>query len=160
VNTLAPFLLTQQLWSHFAQDARVVNLSSAAQASVELEVLRGQRPASDDMSAYAQSKLALTQWSCHVGKAQSEGPSLIAVNPGSLLATNMVHSAFGVAGKDIAIGAHIFVGAAFSERFANASGCYVENDSGQCDSPQPEGLDTASCERVIETIELLVKDYL
>jgi len=49
---------------------------------------------------------ALTMWSHTMAHSQNDnGPVFIAVNPGSLLATKMVKEGFGVAGKDIRIGA-------------------------------------------------------
>lgn len=60
VNTLAPILLTQQLLPLLNQStSRVISLSSAAQAPVNLVALAGDKPLSN-MDAYAQSKLALT----------------------------------------------------------------------------------------------------
>ena len=41
VNTLAPWVLTQNLLPILPQDGRVVNLSSAAQAPVDVAALRG-----------------------------------------------------------------------------------------------------------------------
>ncbi|WP_415715855.1 SDR family NAD(P)-dependent oxidoreductase [Roseibium sp.] len=61
VNLLAPCLLTRGLLSVMSSDGRVVNLSSAAQAPVELQALEGRKRLSA-MDAYAQSKLALTMW--------------------------------------------------------------------------------------------------
>ena len=59
VNTLPPYLLTKRLLPVLGPGGRVVNLSSAAQAPVDLSAVRGQTRL-DDMAAYAQSKLALT----------------------------------------------------------------------------------------------------
>ena len=71
-------------------DGRVVNLSSAAQASVDLDALSGERQL-DHGGAYAQSKLALTMWTAAMAHSLADsGPLLVAVNPGSLLATKMV----------------------------------------------------------------------
>ena len=42
------------------------------------------------MGAYAQSKLALIIWSLKMAKELASGPAIIAVNPGSLLASKMV----------------------------------------------------------------------
>ena len=49
-----------------------------------------------DMEAYAQSKLAITAWSLAMGREFKGGPSIVAVNPGSLLATKMVKEGFGI----------------------------------------------------------------
>jgi len=61
VNTFAPYVLTRELLPILPKDGRIVNLSSAAQAPVDLEALYGRRSL-DDMGAYAQSKLAITIW--------------------------------------------------------------------------------------------------
>jgi len=60
VNTLAPYLLTQRLLTLMDSNGRVVNLSSAAQASVNTDALAGRVQIGEDFAAYAQSKLALT----------------------------------------------------------------------------------------------------
>ena len=62
-----------------------------------------------DMEAYAQSKLAITAWSRYLANELTNGPSVISVNPGSLLATKMVKEGFGIEGKDLNIGADILV---------------------------------------------------
>lgn len=62
VNTIAPYLLTQELASILKPGSRVINLSSAAQSPIELDALKGERHLDEDFAAYAQSKLALTAW--------------------------------------------------------------------------------------------------
>ncbi|WP_349815642.1 SDR family NAD(P)-dependent oxidoreductase [Paraglaciecola algarum] len=63
VNTFAPILLTRELLPLLSHNtSRVISLSSAAQAPVNLQALAGGVKL-DDMGAYAQSKLALTTWS-------------------------------------------------------------------------------------------------
>jgi NAD(P)-dependent dehydrogenase (short-subunit alcohol dehydrogenase family) len=75
-------------------------ISSAAQSPVDPEALAGRVMLSNDFNAYAQSKLALTVWSCSFGLSLKEkGPAIIAVNPGSMLGTKMVKEGFGVAGR-------------------------------------------------------------
>lgn len=86
VNAIAPYLLTKALLPLLSSDGRVINLSSAAQATVDLNALKGSMDQIEDMNAYSQSKLAITMWSyamaCSLG---AKGPMIIAVNPGSLL---------------------------------------------------------------------------
>ena len=155
VNTLAPYLLTQRLMPLLGAAGRVVNLSSAAQAPVDVKAIFGGIPM-DDMSAYAQSKLAITMWSRAMAQANPEGPMVVAVNPGSLLASKMVVEGFGVSGKDINIGADILVRAALSDEFSDASGLYFDNDSGQFASPHPDGLDDAKIAEVMSAIEAVL----
>lgn len=157
VNTLAPYLLTQRLKQLLGATGRVVNLSSAAQAPVDPEALRGNKHLSDDFTAYAQSKLAITMWSRHVAAQFADtGPAIIAVNPGSLLASKMVKEGFGVAGNDLSIGADILIRAALSEEFANASGQYFDNDAGCFADPHTDALDADKCAQVVEVIETLL----
>ncbi|MGR3572238.1 SDR family NAD(P)-dependent oxidoreductase [Brevirhabdus sp.] len=134
VNTLAPWVLTRELLPILPEDGRVVNLSSAAQAPVDVAALRGERSLSD-MEAYAQSKLAITIWTQELARAHAQGPVFIAVNPGSLLASKMVKEGFGIAGNDLSIGADILTRAALSKEFADASGRYFDNDAGRFAPP-------------------------
>ena len=153
VNTLAPYLLTQNLQPLLSGNSRIVNLSSAAQAPVSIAALEGRQNAGDDMSAYAQSKLALTIWNRVMAKQNPQGPIFIAVNPGSLLASKMVKEGFGIAGKDINIGADILVEAALSPKFADASGLYFDNDIGDFGNPHSDALDDIKCANVVAAIE-------
>lgn len=116
------------------------HVASAAQAPADLKALAG-GVRMDDMTAYSQSKLAITMWSRAVAQAHSAGPVVVAVNPGSLLASKMVKEGFGLDGKDINIGADILVRAALSDEFAAASGQYFDNDSGRFAPPHSDGLD-------------------
>lgn len=153
VNTIAPYLLTQRLLPLLGPTGRVVNLSSAAQAPVNLEALAG-RVRLADMDAYAQSKLAITMWSRSLAlEVGDRGPAVIAVNPGSLLGTKMVKEGFGTAGKDIRIGAEILTRAALSEEFADAGGRYFDNDSGRFARPHPDALDPQKCREIVRMIE-------
>lgn len=157
VNTLAPYLLTQRLLPLLGSSSRVVNLSSAAQAPVNLDALAGRTHLSDDMAAYAQSKLAITMWSHNMALSHRDGPAFIAVNPGSLLATKMVKEGFGVSGKDIGIGADILIRTALSDEFATATGQYFDNDIGQFSSPHPDALNLQKSEQLMHTIEAVLE---
>lgn len=151
INSIAPEILTRHLLPKLAPEGRVVNLSSAAQSPVDLEAMAGRRRL-DDFEAYAQSKLALTIWTREMAAKHPDGPLFIAVNPGSLLASKMVKDGFGVAGKDLGIGAEILQRAALSEEFASASGKYFDNDIGQFTAPHPGALDPGSSAKVYDTI--------
>jgi NAD(P)-dependent dehydrogenase (short-subunit alcohol dehydrogenase family) len=161
VNTLAPCLLTKRLLPLLGSSGRVVNLSSAAQAPVDTKALTGRVRLADDYEAYAQSKLAITMWSRHIAHALKEnGPVCIAVNPGSLLGTRMVKEGFGVAGKDIRIGAEILLRAALADEFATASGEYFDNDSGQFASPHPDALDPQKSATIVHAIEAVLAELI
>ncbi|MEM8998385.1 MAG: SDR family NAD(P)-dependent oxidoreductase, partial [Acidobacteriota bacterium] len=158
VNTLAPYLLTRRLAPLLGSNARVVNLSSAAQSPVDLGALAGPPRLSDDV-AYAQSKLALTMWSRHLALSLGgRSPVIVAVNPGSFLGTKMVRQAYGVSGGDISIGADILRRAALDDAFADASGQYFDNDSGRFAPPHPDGLDPRKCRQVVDVIERVLVD--
>ncbi len=155
VNTIAPYRLTRLLLELFDSNGRVVNLSSAAQASVDLNALAGGKVLAD-MDAYAQSKLAITMWTRHLAATLGDsGPAVIAVNPGSLLATKMVKDGFGVSGNDIGIGADVLVRAALSDEFASASGDYFDNDAGRFASPHPDALDEQITGAVVRQVHAL-----
>ncbi|WP_461538253.1 SDR family NAD(P)-dependent oxidoreductase [Spongorhabdus nitratireducens] len=153
VNTVAPYLLTKRLLPLLDEAGRVINLSSAAQARVSPEALAGKGLLSDS-EAYAQSKLALTMWSRHMGLSlKDSGPVIVAVNPKSLLGSKMVKDAYGIAGGDLSIGADILCRAALSDEFATAHGQYFDNDSEQFSAPHPDALDTRKVEQVLTAIE-------
>ena len=158
VNAFAPALLAQLLLPVLPADGRVVNLSSAVQASVEFAAPGGKRRLKA-MEAYAQSKLALTMWSQAFAKERPNGPVSVAVNPGSLLATKMVRKGFGVAGNDIGIGADILVRAALSDAFADATGRYFDNDIGAFSAPHPDAADPAKVGRVVGMVEDRIAEY-
>lgn len=152
VNTIAPWLLTRRLLPALASDARVINLSSAAQAPVNLAALRGEAPVRDDFSAYAQSKLALTMWSMEPARlGLAGGQSMVAVNPGSLLASKMVREGFGKQGHDIGIGVRILSTLAL-ESGAVQSGRYFDNDAGRYADPHIEALNEAKRALVCEAV--------
>ncbi len=155
VNTIAPYLLTHRLLPLLGAEGRVINLSSAAQAPVDTRALIGE-VAVGDMPAYSQSKLAITMWSRVMAEALPNGPVVIALNPGSLLASKMVKEGFGMAGSDLQIGADIVARAALSDEFANASGAYFDNDSGRFSEPHPDALEPEKCDAIVQTIEALL----
>lgn len=128
VNTLAPYKLTRKLLTIIPTDGRIINLSSAAQAPIDMEAMRGNRTIGD-MDAYSQSKRAIALWSIALAKELKDGPSVLAVNPGSLLASKMVREGFGVTGNDLHIGADLLVKMATSREYEEASGRYFDNDT-------------------------------
>ena len=159
VNAIAPYLLAQHLIPLMPTSGRIVNVSSAAQSPVNLDALAGQIRLSEDFTAYAQSKLALTMWSRSLALSLKDGgPAIIAVNPGSMLGSKMVKEAFGVAGGDIRIGADILTRAALTEEFAAASGQYFDNDSGRFAAPHSDALDPQKCQQVVGAIETVLAE--
>ena len=158
VNTIAPYLLMQRLLPLIGGSGRVINVSSAAQSSVDPEALVGRGKLSDG-AAYAQSKLALTMWSRNMALSLKDGgPAIIAVNPGSMLGSKMVKEAYGVDGGDLRIGAEILTRAALSDEFAAASGQYFDNDSGRFASPHPDALNPQITEKIVRVIEAVLAE--
>ncbi|TQV89421.1 SDR family NAD(P)-dependent oxidoreductase [Aliikangiella coralliicola] len=159
VNTIAPYLLTKKLTNLLGASSRVINLSSAAQASVNIEALAGRTQLSD-MDAYAQSKLAITMWTRSLALSnKSQGPVMIAVNPGSMLGSKMVQEGFGVAGGDLNIGAEILMRVALDDEFLAANGKYFDNDSGKFSSPHSDAMNPQKLEQLIQSIEAILKKF-
>lgn len=157
VNTFAPYALARRLLPIIPKDGRIVNLSSAAQARINVDAMAG-RAELDDMNAYAQSKLALTIWSQELARELPDGSVVVAVNPGSLLASKMVKEGFGVAGNDLQIGADILSKAALDESFADASGKYFDNDAGRFAEPDPAASDAAHVKSDMGGIEAAIAE--
>ena len=154
VNTQAPLLLAKGLESIMNSASRVVNLSSAAQRPVDTDAMLGKIAISDDMEAYAQSKLAITMWTRAMANRIGEDlPLHVAVNPGSLLASKMVQEGFGIAGNDISIGANILIKAALSDEFNDAAGKYFDNDAGRFGDPHPDAMNDGKCADILELLE-------
>lgn len=156
VNTIAPYVLTQELLPILQPEGRVVNLSSAAQAPVNVDAMHG-TVSLDHSGAYAQSKLAITIWTQEMAKDHPDGPVFVAVNPGSLLASKMVKESFGIDGNDLRIGADILRRAALSEEFADASGKYFDNDSGRFAQPHPAARDKGQVAAVMAAVAKLAE---
>lgn len=154
VNTIAPWALTVGLLPIIPKDGRVVSLSSAAQAPVNIKAMRSEQQLGHN-EAYAQSKLALTIWSQELAREHPDGPVFVSVNPGSLLATKMVKESYGMAGNDLRIGADILRRAAVSEEFSNASGQYYDNDAGRIARPHPAAADRAHVAQLMAAIREL-----
>ncbi len=159
VNTLAPVIITQNLLPLLSKTGRVVSLSSAAQAPIDFRAMRGDVHLDDEFQAYAQSKLALTIWNQEFAKIQNTKQVLVAVNPGSMLASKMVKEGFGVAGNDLRIGADILVKAALSDDFEDVSGKYFDNDSSAFSAPHSFALIDANCQQVMQEIERLMRKF-
>lgn len=151
VNYLAPFVLTSELIPllNKAEKSRIINLSSAAQSPVDHEVLIGVEKRSES-ETYAQSKLALAMWSFYLAKTE---PSInvIAVNPGSLLNTNMVKKAFGKHWSSADKGANILYELAVSEDYKGASGKYFDNDRGTFAEAHPDAYNETKIDKLINT---------
>ncbi|QDV62421.1 SDR family NAD(P)-dependent oxidoreductase [Crateriforma conspicua] len=160
VNTIAPYILAKRLIPALGSDGRIVNVSSAAQAPVNLSALSGTGTLSDG-DAYAQSKLALIMWTNQMAASLgNDGPMMVSVNPGSLLASKMVKRAFGIDGKDLSIGSDILVRAATSNEFDKASGRYYDNDSRRFGQPHHDALNVDKSAAVVQTMDAILSEVL
>ncbi len=158
VNTIAPYILARALAPLLGAEGRIVNLSSAAQSPVTNGALEGRQRLTDN-AAYSQSKLALTMWSRQLAEEWGDtGPSVVAVNPGSFLASKMVKEAYGMQGNDLSIGANILTLAATAPEFGRAaSGRYFDNDSGNFGDPHPDALDPEKNAAVVARIKSVLQ---
>lgn len=152
VNTMAPYLLTMELLAILSETSRVINLSSAAQATVNFNTLVS-KPILGDGEAYAQSKLAITMWTKHLANKYPNGPLFLAINPKSFLGSKMVKEAYGMEGNDLSFGSDILRRASLSSEFEGKSGTYFDNDIGSFSSPHPQALDLKECEKLTLTLD-------
>lgn len=157
VNYFAPYLLTHELISLLQKGtaSRIINLSSAAQASISYPVFAGQSQASES-ATYAQSKLALTMWSFRLAQ-KSEDITVIAVNPGSLLNTNMVREAYGKSWSSADKGANILYDLAVLEEYKGMTGKYFDNDKGRFGDAHSDAYDEAAIDKLIHETENILK---
>jgi NADP-dependent 3-hydroxy acid dehydrogenase YdfG len=100
--------------------------------------------------------IAITIWTREMAKSLSQGPAIIAVNPGSMLASKMVKEGFGVDGNDLSVGADILIEAALGDRFADATGAYFDNDSGAFANPHAAAMDEGHAANVMDVITSFV----
>ncbi|MCF4102199.1 SDR family NAD(P)-dependent oxidoreductase [Gillisia sp. M10.2A] len=158
VNYFAPYILTNGLISLLKRgdSPRIINLSSAAQATVSLRALEGIETISMQ-EAYAQSKLALTMWSFNFAETYPE-ITTIAVNPGSLLNTKMVKETFGHHWSPADKGASILYEIASSEKYKNSSGKYYDNDQGGYNEAHKDAYDRKKITNLLATTKNKLDD--
>lgn len=156
VNYLAPYILTKGMMPLLknGNSPRIVNLSSAAQASISFQALKGHEMLSES-NAYAQSKLALTIWSFYLAEQNPE-LNIIALNPGSLLNTKMVKEAYGRFWSSAEKGSNIIYEAATSERFMEGSGRYFDNDIEAFNEAHEDAYDSIIQDRLIAETERIL----
>ncbi|MEM6698134.1 MAG: SDR family NAD(P)-dependent oxidoreductase [Bacteroidota bacterium] len=159
VNYLAPYVLTDELLPvlEASENARIINLSSAAQSTVSKGFLTGTTQVSTQ-EAYAQSKLALTIWSFDLAKKQSD-ISVIAVNPGSLLNTRMVQEAYGRYWSSADKGANILYDLAVSQQYEGITGKYFDNDKGGFGAAHADAYKEVLIKQLMETTIAVLEKY-
>lgn len=157
VNYLAPFVFTNALMPllETSTNSRIINLSSAAQDSFDNTAFKPNYEVSERLS-YGQSKLALTMWSFNLADALKD-TTVIAVNPGSLLDTKMVHKAFGQVWSSADKGVNILYHLAMSEAVEGITGKYFDNDAGSFSQAHPDAYDIQKIEQLLTTTKNLLE---
>lgn len=156
VNYVSHYLLTKELLPLLKRDSgtRIINLSSAAQASISYGAVLNREPISMKES-YAQSKLALTMWSLVLSN-QLEGVTVIAVNPGSLLNTKMANEAYGQHWSPAEKGSDILYDMAISKEHEDKTGKYFDNDNRIYAYAHPDMYDQEALDQLIEVTESII----
>lgn len=156
VNYLAPYVLTNAILPLLKQSEapRVINLSSAAQATVSLDALEWNIELWAN-EAYAQSKLALTMWSFDLA-AKNPDIIVIAVNPGSLLNTKMANEAYGQHWSSADKGREILYELALWENYKNDSWKYFDNDAWDFWKAHSDAYDQSKIQDLINATEKLI----
>ncbi|MBK5929929.1 SDR family NAD(P)-dependent oxidoreductase [Halochromatium salexigens] len=114
--------------------ARVVMVASAAQAEIDFDDLMLTR-GYDGKRAYAQSKLALVMATMELAdELKSQGVTVNALHPGSLLNTKMVRQGFGSALGPAEAGAEAEERLATAPMLADITGAYFD----RMDQAEPE----------------------
>lgn len=94
VNYLAHFLLTLELLPLLRPPARIVNVASAAQESIDFDDLMFEH-GYQGRRAYARSKLAQVLFTVELARRLPAGVTVNALHPASLMDTKMVHEHYG-----------------------------------------------------------------
>ena len=160
VNTVAPYLLSQKLLKTIPNGGRIINLSSAAQAPIDLNAFMNKIIFNDQMAAYAQTKLGILSWSIYLAdKLKEKQITVIPVNPASLLATKMVREGFNTAGSDINIGSDVLLKLALEPEIANHSGEYFDNDAKKFSVVPPAASDPTNIAKLIKALDSAGKGF-
>jgi NAD(P)-dependent dehydrogenase (short-subunit alcohol dehydrogenase family) len=128
VNYLSHFLLTRLLLPLLKDSApaRIVNVASAGQSSVDFSNLMLER-GYDAMKAYSQSKLAQVMFTFELAEhLRDTGVTVNALHPASLMDTKMVQSTFGYTMSTVEEGTEAVVRLAISPEIGGVSGRYFD----------------------------------
>ena len=96
-------------------------------------------------------------WSLYLAK-QEPDINVIAVNPGSLLNTNMVKEAFGKHWSSADKGANILYELAVLEDYKGASGKYFDNDRRTFAEAHIDAYDKTKIDKLINTTARILAD--
>lgn len=160
VNYFAPYIMTNMLLPkmHQSSNPRIINLSSAAQSPISQKVLIGKEQVSEQ-EAYAQSKLAILMWSFYLSKSDPD-ISVIALNPGSLLNTNMVREAYGKFWSPAEKGSDIIYDIAVGESYKNETGKYFDNDAGRFNQAHEDAYDLSKIENLMIVTDAILTKHV
>jgi len=156
VNYLSQVVLTNLLLPllNNSKRPRIINLSSAAQAPVDLNILQWLHQ-DDIQTTYAQSKLAFTMWSMNLAKTV-KNISVIAVNPGSLLDTKMAHEAFGQSWSSAEKWIDILYQLAAQETIDLSRWIYFDNDSWEFSQAHPYAYDENKIQDLLDITQKIL----
>tara|TARA_R110002126_G_scaffold5194_1_gene27384 strand:+ start:7014 stop:7796 length:783 start_codon:yes stop_codon:yes gene_type:complete len=148
VNYFAPYVLTNGIIANLkSSDApRIVNLSSAAQSTINVQALEGKTGLGAN-EAYAQSKLALTMWSFYLAE-KKPSITVVAVNPGSLLNTKMAKEAYGQHWSPAEKGVDILYKLSMTD--LAETGKYFDNDKGSYATAHADAYDSLKIEGLLK----------
>jgi NAD(P)-dependent dehydrogenase (short-subunit alcohol dehydrogenase family) len=150
VNVLAGALLTERLLGAIPARGRVVNVGSATHYSATLDPddpeLRRARYSS--VSAYANSKLAITTYSAWL--ADRVAPDVVSVHPG-VISTGLLHAMFGAGGAPLGDAAQVLLDLAARPLTA---GAYY--DQHHVATPNPQALEPATQDRLARYVRSAV----
>lgn len=88
-------------------------------------------------------------WSFWLAKELTD-ITVIPVNPGSLLNTNMVREAFGQFWSSADKGAQILFDLSVSEQYEGITGQYFDNDQGAFGKAHPDAYDEAKIDQLLQ----------
>ena len=155
VNHLAPFAVTHHLlpFLRVPERARIVNVTSAAQAPLDFDDLMMSREF-DPMRAYSRSKLAMVMFTIDLAAYLTDtGITANCLHPGSLLDTKMVRETFGAARGTAETGAVNEVYVATSSDLEGITGEYFYEETRR--RPHDQAFDETARRRLWEVSEEL-----
>jgi NAD(P)-dependent dehydrogenase (short-subunit alcohol dehydrogenase family) len=126
VNYLSHFLLTRLLLSKLREPARIVNVSSIGQASIDFDDPMLER-GYEDYRAYAQSKLAQVLFTIELADRLGERAITVnALHPATLMDTKMARGTFGRARSSVEEGVQATLQLIEDPELDNVSGRFFD----------------------------------
>lgn len=155
VNYLAPVLLTRLLQPHLRDGVRLLNVASIGQRELDFDNLMLAQDF-EPWRAYRQSKLALIMWSFDLARELAPRQiDVVALHPGTLLATQMVRLSHIEPQGTAQSGADVLTDLALREQIA--SGSYY--DCHQPAQANPQAYDRAAREQLAAATDALLAPW-